>query len=322
LKVVKIAALAALAVAVLAPLVSRSQQPGGGASPAPGISDLRFLQGLWTADVGGAHLEQYYSPALGGVVVGVFRRVATGAEPHFELALLREKPTGVELLLRRFGPGLQPAESGVPLTLRLVEATVDRFVFLGDSERRTFERRADTELATTAGGSDAPASTLWRRTARELPTRAASAGAGALDAFAFLAGHWQSPFGDGGEVHELRLAPAGDVLTGAMLRLQRGAPASLEFSSLERQSTGLRALTRQFGPDLQGGADLIEAELAGGARDKAAFRGTVGPYTYAQTLELTAPDRLRSRIEIFKEDGTTLRVIELDSTRVAEPVAR
>ena len=294
------------------------------AQPSSRLDDLGWLQGLWTATVGDARLEQYYSPPLGGAIIGVSRSVTPGQQPSIALALLSATSAGVELRLRHFDARLKPVEGAEPLLLRLTQSDKARLAVFtstaGEPRRVALERGADERLTSRIDLGDGEREIAWTQVSPDLPGGgpAPAADGDALAGFGFLAGHWVSPF-IAGEVHEFRLGPEAGTIVAALCRVRDGAATAFELGVLERSGDKLRSLTWQFAPDLKiaGTTPQVEAELSGGTQDKAEFRGTVGPYTYSQTLELAAPDELRSHLTIFKEDGSTLREIELDSTRVS-----
>ena len=327
---------AAVSFAVCLLTSAGGQTPASAPRALGGISDFAWLQGLWTGELGGAKLEQYFSPVTGGLILGEFRLVKAGQPPLLEFALLRETPQGVELRLRHFDPSLKPMEGVDPILLRLTAHDSSRFAFEnpinGQPKRSTLERNGDAlfHARSEIVGDLGRLSSIeldWRRRSLEPVPAGSDAPPNRLTDFAWFAGHWVSPFGKGppgkNEVHEFWLAPAANVMAGILCQVRDGQAEGIEFSSLEPGKDAILGHTWQFEPEMKisGQQHTIEAQLVSGAGDTAEFRGTVQDSTFREKVERPAPDRMHKRLEIFKPDGTTLGVIELNATRVAARAA-
>ncbi|HLW78953.1 MAG TPA: DUF6265 family protein [Terriglobia bacterium] len=320
-----------LCLVALVTVVRPLAESASASTPAATIADFAWLQGLWTGTLGEAQLEQYFSPLTGGAILGVFRLVETGQPPLLEFAVLRETPQGIELRVRHFGPRLKPVEGEDPILLQLTGRDSGRFVFENpvntQPKSSTLERQGDAVFQAhseiiSPNGARSSIVVDWHRQMLELPAGleapGAAPGPGDLARLGWFAGHWVSTFGQG-EVHEFWLGPAAGVMAGALCPVGNGKAQGFEFSSLEAGKDTLLAYTWQFEPDLKivPGRHTIEARRIGGEGATSEFKGTVGSNTFREKVEWKEPGQMHKRLEIFKPDGSTLRVIELSSTRVA-----
>lgn len=68
------------------------------------VADLAWLAGTWRGAMGGHPIDEHWSAAEGGEMVGVFRW--RRSRPMYELQTLEDTPEGAVLRIRHFGPGL------------------------------------------------------------------------------------------------------------------------------------------------------------------------------------------------------------------------
>ncbi len=325
-------ALAAICL-IARPGTSKQNSPlGGNTAHSATISEFSWLQGRWTASLGSAQVEQYYSPVTGGVILGMFRLVAPQQAPLLEFSALRETPDGIELRLRHFDPELKPMEGSDLIVLRLSERIANRFVFENPvnsrPKRSILELKSATWLHTRAeiiGDSGSP-STIevdWHRQSLELPgvTQAGTASPtkNNLETLAWFTGHWISPFGTG-EVHEFWLAPSASVMSGILCPVSGGKAEGYEFSTLAPGADALIGRTWQVDADMKipPGKRPIEAPLSAAQADVVEFEGKVGANSFTEKVERAGPGRMYKKLEILKPDGSPLQTIELHATRQPE----
>ena len=100
------------------------------AAPAPTIEDLDFLVGRWEGEAFGGWVEENWSPAKGGSMVGHFRLVADGEPVFYELMLITEVEGQLAIRVKHFQPDMTPWEEGaesVNFPLVRVEGTTAWF---------------------------------------------------------------------------------------------------------------------------------------------------------------------------------------------------
>lgn len=135
---------AALALATALPLVTALAAPAGETpGPAPGVraelADLAWIAGDWTGEKQGDLVEESWLPPAAGAMLGAFRWVRGERVVVYELLALEQRPEGVVLVLRHFGPGLAPREEkDGALVFDLVEWRAGEAFFAGrDAEKPT-----------------------------------------------------------------------------------------------------------------------------------------------------------------------------------------
>jgi hypothetical protein len=313
----------------------QAQQPAKAISPAPhsaaSISEFAWLQGLWTGSLGSAQVEQYFSPVTGGVIVGLFRLIQPQQDPVLEFSTLRDTPDGLELRIRHFDPKLHSQEGLDPIVLRLAQHDGNRFVLENPvnnvPKRSILERKNDTSYHMRAeivhdNGSISAIEIDWHRQALDLDGPAQPADApfakNDLATLAWFAGHWRSSFG-GGEVHEFWLPPAGKVMAGALCPIENGKVDGCEFSSLAPGSDALVGRTWQFESDMRitPGMTMIEAPVVSGTAESVSFRGSLPKGNFfTEKVERAGAGGMHKKLEIFKPDGSSIQVIELNANRL------
>lgn len=107
----------------------RGAQPA--TRPAYTLDQLAWLAGRWEGELSGERMEEHWSAAEGGLMMGMFRLMSRDGQTRMlELETLRQTATGVELRFRHFAPDLEPREEkGQTPTVILTELTEQRVVF-------------------------------------------------------------------------------------------------------------------------------------------------------------------------------------------------
>lgn len=132
------------------------------ASPvgAQSLDDLSFLIGSWTSDRGGFVIEESWTDAKAGVVVGSSRGVQNGAVRFLRFAVVEETPQGVVMRFKRFNADYTTWEAGGPSVMRLIESGDGRALFeatddASDVRRIRYRARPDGAVEVTADRIDA-----------------------------------------------------------------------------------------------------------------------------------------------------------------------
>ena len=111
------------------------------------IELLDWLSGDWQGEDPHATLEEHYSTAVGGTILGTSRETADGASMHREFLLFEEKPPGLTLTV------IIPLQRDIMLHLKhLKGAADDAFVFESPQspmERLTFHRLPSQRMRIT-----------------------------------------------------------------------------------------------------------------------------------------------------------------------------
>lgn len=122
-----LAAAMGLSVALMAPAFAQTADgPPGWIYPSPAtearVADLDWMVGSWRGEVGGSPVDEHWSPAAGGSMIGMFRWMGDDGPVLYEFFSIEEAPEGVVLHLRHFEPGLRGwEEKDAPMRLDLVE---------------------------------------------------------------------------------------------------------------------------------------------------------------------------------------------------------
>jgi hypothetical protein len=101
------------------------------------IDGLGWLSGHWRGDHRGGRIEEWWSEADGGMLLGMFRWIQDGAPRFYEI--LSVEPDGAALVFRikHFGPGMVGwEEQDGEVTLDLVSLTDAEAIFLKRGETR------------------------------------------------------------------------------------------------------------------------------------------------------------------------------------------
>lgn len=124
------------------------------------LADLAFLNGSWTSDRGGFVIEEQWTDAQGGVVVGMSRGVQHGAVRFLRFAVVEQDGDAIIMRFKRYNADYSSWENGSPSVMRLVVSDGSQAVFAAtdpasDVQRITYRLRADSAVDVVANRIDA-----------------------------------------------------------------------------------------------------------------------------------------------------------------------
>jgi hypothetical protein len=142
-----------LALGLSAQEPSHTRQLGDQASPPATLSDIAWLQGHWTGEGLGGVSEEIWSPANGGVMMGMYRLLKDGKPVFYEFLMLVEENGTLAMKLKHFNPdfsGWEEKTGFVTFKLVAVEPRAVHFSGLsfyreGDNELRIYLRLRDKD---------------------------------------------------------------------------------------------------------------------------------------------------------------------------------
>ena len=91
-----------LAAAALAASPAAPPAPLAPAATVGRIADAAWLAGRWVGTGLGGEIEENWSPAAGGQMVGHFQLVSGGEVKFYELEVIDEQPTGLRMRVKHF----------------------------------------------------------------------------------------------------------------------------------------------------------------------------------------------------------------------------
>ena len=145
-------ALLVLSLLLATPPISPAPSPAVPAAKAT-LTDVAWIAGRWRSEDAGKVSEETWSAPQGESMVGSFRMVgADGAVIFYEILILRQTASGVEMRLRHFDAALVAAEEkGAPMVFSLGDHGTGHAVFTrtdgkktAKPERLTYRREGDT----------------------------------------------------------------------------------------------------------------------------------------------------------------------------------
>jgi len=114
-------------------------EPGDRSAPAT-LAKAAFLEGTWAGEGLGGKVEEIWSSAHGGAMMGMMRTVKDGKPGFYEFFLLREEEGTLVLRLKHFNPDLTGwEEKDKHASFRFIKAESGRLYFDG----LTYERTGD-----------------------------------------------------------------------------------------------------------------------------------------------------------------------------------
>ena len=123
----------------------------GAPRPAARVAHLAWLAGKWTAEGLGGTIEETWSTANGGSMVGYFRLVKDGKPVFYEIMTLLEVEGSVEMRLKHLNPDMTGwEEKNDFVTFKLVKHDETGAYFSGLTFRRVSADRMDGYLALRA----------------------------------------------------------------------------------------------------------------------------------------------------------------------------
>jgi hypothetical protein len=87
---------------------------------ATSLADLAFLEGEWTSDRSGFVIEECWSNASAGVVLGMSRGVQAGAVRFLRFAVVEQAGDRVTMRFKRYNPDYSTWEEDGPTVMHLV----------------------------------------------------------------------------------------------------------------------------------------------------------------------------------------------------------
>lgn len=124
-----------------------------------GIDEFAWLTGRWAGNHGTDEIEEQWSGAAGGGMIGMFRAIADGRPRFYELIALDAAGEGVVCRFRHFNRDLSGwEEKDAPLELDLVALTEREAIFLRRGKERwmTYRHDGDDRLVVFFEGPDGP----------------------------------------------------------------------------------------------------------------------------------------------------------------------
>ena len=130
-----------------------------GQASAASLADLGFLKGNWTSDRSGFVIEENWTDARAGVLLGTSRGVQDGAVRFLRFAVVEQDGETVTMRFKRYNADYSSWETDGPSVMHLTSATGDQAVFeaadpSSDVQRIIYRRRADGAVEVTANRAD------------------------------------------------------------------------------------------------------------------------------------------------------------------------
>jgi len=144
----------------LASIAGASGPDAGSSSAAkPALADLSWLAGSWHGEGLGGEIEEHWTDASGGTMLGVFRLVREG-KIVIEYVLITQEDDRVAFRFKHFRPDYTTWEAEHPLEFDLISVSEREAVFHSavpeqNSPRRiTYRLTDDGDLLAIVAGSD------------------------------------------------------------------------------------------------------------------------------------------------------------------------
>lgn len=144
-------------VAAIALLLAAASAPAG--VRAATLGDLGFLKGDWISDRSGFVIEESWTDAQAGVVLGMSRGTQSGAVRFLRFAVVEQVGDTVVMRFKRYRSDYSSWETDGPSVMRLVRADAAEAVFeatdpQSDVSRITYRARADGAIDVVANRRD------------------------------------------------------------------------------------------------------------------------------------------------------------------------
>jgi hypothetical protein len=98
------------------------------------LEDLAWLEGPWSGRADGDEVEEVWTAASAGEMMGMFRCISEGKVRFYEFMTIAKGPDRTDLTVKHFGPGLVGwEEKDGAARFALTESTGKRAVFHQDS---------------------------------------------------------------------------------------------------------------------------------------------------------------------------------------------
>jgi hypothetical protein len=134
-------------------------QPGYKPTPSaapPDLDPLAWLQGTWRGEVGGDHLEEYWSPPVGDSMIGMFRWIKGGKVWMYEMLAITVDGNDIVFRLRHFDNKMVGWEEDKSLHWKLTQGGAEELVFENPNQkaatRITYRRSSPGEVTVRIDG--------------------------------------------------------------------------------------------------------------------------------------------------------------------------
>ena len=100
------------------------------------LTDIAWLAGSWRGQMSGGKIEEVWTPAEGGVMMGMFRMVnAKGQASFYEFQIIENTPDGVRLRIKHFNRAMKGQETPEKFAdFKLSRSSSDEAFFESDEE--------------------------------------------------------------------------------------------------------------------------------------------------------------------------------------------
>lgn len=130
-----------------------------GDAQAASLTDLEFLKGSWTSDRGGFVIEESWTDAQAGVVLGMSRGAQNGAVRFLRFAVVEQAGDTIVMRFKRYNADYTSWETDEPTIMRLIESKHNQVVFAAvdpasDVIRIVYRARDDGAVDVIANRAD------------------------------------------------------------------------------------------------------------------------------------------------------------------------
>ncbi len=153
-------AIATVVITLVALLGAAAQEVGRVSEIKPSLDDLGWLTGSWYGEGLGGEIEEHWTPASGGTMLGAFRLVVEGELRVIEYMMITEEEDRIAYRFKHFRPDYTTWEADRPLEFTLIRVSEREAVFHSEVPEQNAPRRItyslsdDRELLAVVAGSD------------------------------------------------------------------------------------------------------------------------------------------------------------------------
>lgn len=122
--------------------------PSPAQSAPSALSNFSFMTGNWTGESSGVFVDEYWSPATGDSMVGMFRIIKDGGIQMYELLAIELNGGKPVLRLRHYSPGLVGREQDA-ITFNVATSSPSEAVFVRadlETTRLVYRKKGDGAL--------------------------------------------------------------------------------------------------------------------------------------------------------------------------------
>lgn len=130
-----------------------------GSAQAATLDDLAFLKGEWTSDRSGYVIEESWTDAKAGVVLGMSRGAQNGSVRFLRFAVVEQASDTLIMRFNRYNADYSTWETGGPSVMRLAQVDRNQAVFeatdpASDVKRIVYRAREDGSVDVVANRAD------------------------------------------------------------------------------------------------------------------------------------------------------------------------